>query len=1359
MRKIIGKRNKTFYVDETKKYKLVKSNKGWLVIGLSILGMAGLFGVENMKVQAAEWTPNSVEQIANRIQPGQTSLEFQWGDTVWNIGLALNIKDPMQLLYDNGFKNGEQYSIQVGTIITWDGNHVTVTDPSGEVIGDSVVTNEQKHDPNKTIANQESDTPKNFEVSSTDSGNSNSHRTSVIPGVSSDKGSGSTSESKPTPTPNPDGSAGGNGEGGEKPKPKPTPIPDPEPTPEQTELEKLQAHLADLKQQLTIAEQELVNAQKALEAAQNSNVDELRAEVEKQQAVVDEANQAVQTKEQMVAELQSQLESAQAAAERAQTALDATVPEFNEKQQAATNAATALTTATQTHDALVKQWTDKYPGIDPTKDESRDTDPTLFDQIKSAKADVDTATATKTQADADFADIQEVVKNMQDNVVRRQAVVDGLNIQIATAKKEVETAKATVQTETAELQDLQKQLEDAQAVDINALEQAVKDAQAKVDDLKKQIKDTEAKIADIQLKVDRQKAVNQVKAFTYLTQELKDGYIARINKTLTVDEIKSIVSEASAKNDELKAQWEAEEAARKLQEAKDEAVKVINALSHLSEDEKSAFLDQVNNAETVEAVKTVQANAEKVNADNKTLAEAQTAAIKAVSAMSYLTVQEKNDFVAQIKVATTVADVTAVQSKADGINAERKALAQAKEKATTAINQMQYLSKSEKAGFTDRVATAKAIDEVSAIQSEASKLNEQHKEEAEQARLEALREEAKATINGLRYLSASEKQGFIDQLPNAKTDKAIEQIVTNAKTKNEENHQAEIEAAELEELRENSINDVNAMKWLSTGEKSDFVAQLKAATTKADVVKILNAAKAQDEANEQAHLTAVYNQAKADINGLSYLSTSEKDGFLKQLDAVKNSEAQMKAVVDNAKALNESNKEALELAKADAIDTINGLTFLSEARRNTYIGQVNSTTSTSQISTIVEKAVAENEDAKELDTYKDDAIAEAKQLTNISESQLNGAISAINSASTKSEVKQILDDLKALDEQIAEEKLKEAKKDAKTAIDNLEFLLPSQKNDFKDQVDAAKSIEAIEQIVKDASKQNDIEKNKGTLSFTVFDTQNNKLLTIEKRIEAGDYKFTLDELGIDSSRYVLISGELSGLIKAQETKMVTVKVADKKKVETIVIKALDSNTGEIIKTVTLYVLGGENVTVSSSDLGLNLDDWELIYNVTYPTRLANPGETTEYEYEFERRTPYLDDEQTQIAISTLQSLINEYRIANGLDALTFDAKIASAASIRAQEVIESASHTRPDGSRFNTALDEAGVNYNIAGENIATTANKIHDGKEAANRLFTQWKNSPEHNAAMLSRSYSSFAVGLTSDKNGIYGVTLFTGM
>lgn len=113
-------------------------------------------------------------------------------------------------------------------------------------------------------------------------------------------------------------------------------------------------------------------------------------------------------------------------------------------------------------------------------------------------------------------------------------------------------------------------------------------------------------------------------------------------------------------------------------------------------------------------------------------------------------------------------------------------------------------------------------------------------------------------------------------------------------------------------------------------------------------------------------------------------------------------------------------------------------------------------------------------------------------------------------------------------------------------------------------------------------------------------------------------------------------------------------------------------------------------------------------------------------------------------------LVNKERTKAGLPALTVDSGAAAAAQTRAKEIVSSFSHTRPDGSAFNTALSAAGVNYSGAGENIAygqTTPEQVMDG----------WMNSAGHRANILNGSFTSIGVGHHQDASGVdYWTQLF---
>ena len=101
-------------------------------------------------------------------------------------------------------------------------------------------------------------------------------------------------------------------------------------------------------------------------------------------------------------------------------------------------------------------------------------------------------------------------------------------------------------------------------------------------------------------------------------------------------------------------------------------------------------------------------------------------------------------------------------------------------------------------------------------------------------------------------------------------------------------------------------------------------------------------------------------------------------------------------------------------------------------------------------------------------------------------------------------------------------------------------------------------------------------------------------------------------------------------------------------------------------------------------------------------------------------------------------LVNQERTKAGLSAVTLDQNIASAALVRAKEIETSFSHTRPNGSKFSTALTEQGVTFKGAGENIAW-------GQKSPEAVIQAWMNSEGHRA----NNFTKIGVGYYQNAAG----------
>ena len=119
-------------------------------------------------------------------------------------------------------------------------------------------------------------------------------------------------------------------------------------------------------------------------------------------------------------------------------------------------------------------------------------------------------------------------------------------------------------------------------------------------------------------------------------------------------------------------------------------------------------------------------------------------------------------------------------------------------------------------------------------------------------------------------------------------------------------------------------------------------------------------------------------------------------------------------------------------------------------------------------------------------------------------------------------------------------------------------------------------------------------------------------------------------------------------------------------------------------------------------------------------------------------------------ISQVLSHVNAERAKAGLSPLTLDTGASQAADIRAKEIVNNFSHTRPNGSSFSSVLTENGVSYRSAGENIAY-------GQNTPSEVMNGWMNSSGHRANILNQNFTQIGIGHYEDANGTdYWVQIF---
>lgn len=504
--------------ESTLKYraKMRKSGKKWIVKGMlfSTIMLGGTLLFEDSIAEASEWQANTVETIKAKLVEGQNSYTFEDGDTFYNIGLAVNVRW-QTLMEINGFEAGSQYTVPVGTTITFDGAKVTVTDKDGQIVNEKVLTNEDKIDPSKTFANQSSDSPSTGNSSTNNRGKVDD-TTSANYSASGNKAGVTNNPSKPETNREKDKQV-------QKPE-EPTTNDDAQKQKEEAERAKAEAEKA--KQEAEKAKQEAERqkqeAEKRLTDALNAENSNTLADLQAKRATatqnVANAQASYDAESAKLPALDQQIATAQASQANAQAAVNAA-------QGAVTTAQAGVNDATARISALQSQIAALQGQATESGDESAQTQLTaLQGQLAAAQGDLNTyngqlataqgqldatsaqlatATASLNDASSQRAGVEASIASAQAALTAAQNEFNNLPTNVEASNSE---AAKKIQAELAEwnkkIADLNNQIAslDNQISDlantIAALDEQVSNAGTEFDQVESDANDTKDSVAD-----------------------------------------------------------------------------------------------------------------------------------------------------------------------------------------------------------------------------------------------------------------------------------------------------------------------------------------------------------------------------------------------------------------------------------------------------------------------------------------------------------------------------------------------------------------------------------------------------------------------------------------------------------------------------------------------------------------------------------------------------------------------------------------------------------------------------------------------------------------------------------------------
>ncbi|WP_207941546.1 hypothetical protein DOK78_000315 [Enterococcus sp. DIV2402] len=129
------------------KKKDLKFKNNVRILALIVLGVITI-GTGTTVLASTTWKANTPESI--KIVEGQNSSTMVEGDTLWAIGMKINVNIKTLAVVNNiNLSNGEEYHLKIGTVIRWDrvGN-LTAETSEGKQINEGV----ELKDSNKIIS-------------------------------------------------------------------------------------------------------------------------------------------------------------------------------------------------------------------------------------------------------------------------------------------------------------------------------------------------------------------------------------------------------------------------------------------------------------------------------------------------------------------------------------------------------------------------------------------------------------------------------------------------------------------------------------------------------------------------------------------------------------------------------------------------------------------------------------------------------------------------------------------------------------------------------------------------------------------------------------------------------------------------------------------------------------------------------------------------------------------------------------------------------------------------------------------------------------------------------------------------------
>lgn len=591
-------------------------------------------------------------------------------------------------------------------------------------------------------------------------------------------------------------------------------------------------------------------------------------------------------------------------------------------------------------------------------------------------------------------------------------------------------------------------------------------------------------------------------AYTNAVQAAKDILNKSNGQNKTKDQVTEAMNQLNSAKNNL-------DGTRLLDQAKQTAKQQLNNMTHLTTAQKTNLTNQINSGTTVAGVHTVQSNANTLDQAMNTLR--QSIANKDATKASEDYVDANNDKQTAYNNAVAAAETiinansnpemnpSTITQKAEQVNSSKTALngdenlATAKQNAKTYLNTLTSITDAQKNNLISQISSATRVSGVDTV-----KQNAQHLDQA-MASLQS-------GINNESQVKSSEKYRDADTNKQQEYDNAI----TAAKAILNKQHGPNTaqNAVEAALQRVNTAKDAlngdakliaaqNAAKQhlgtlthITTAQRNDLTNQISQATNLAGVESVKQSANSLDGA--MGNLQTAINDKSGTLASQNFLDADEQkrnayNQAISAAETILNKQTgpnTAKTAVEQALNNVNSAKHALNgtqnlnNAKQAAITAINGASDLNQKQKDALKAQANGAQRVSNAQDVQHNATELNTamgTLKHAIADKTNTLASSKYV-NADSTKQNAYTTKVTNAehiisgtptvvTTPSEVTAAANQVNSAKQELnGDERLREAKQNANTAIDALTQLNTPQKAKLKEQVGQANRLEDVQTV-------------------------------------------------------------------------------------------------------------------------------------------------------------------------------------------------------------------------------------------------------------------------------------------------------